>query len=332
MNRPAIRAWAYVMSLVVLGAALWFPDTVMAQIAASGGGGGTFNGGSVTGATSFLDGSNFQIKNTADQTKIAQFDAALITTGTTRTYNLPNVAGGTLALVGSVVNNGGLYLGNGFEIGKFGDSVLVPLNATSTPDMFMFQTGTTSNAFVIAEAADAATDQQNGSCGSSTCANPQLTIMSGTAVSPQTQYNSQAFWGNAGEALKTLTESSATAIVQIPVAASAGTGGVLYYGIFAADATDQQLRQSSIRYSVTNKAATETCTITNMAGTAVTNETNDGNAASISTGTLTYAIACDTSPANAVNITFNAVSSLTQTTLQARYQVQQVGPGQVVPQ
>lgn len=151
-------------------------------------------------------------------------------------------------------------------------------------------------------------------------------------ISPVTEYSGVGAVGTRSELFKTLTESSATAIVQIPVAASDASSGILEYAIFAKDGTDQQLRESSIRYAVTNKAGTETCTITTMAGAAVTNETNDGNAASISAGTLTYAIACDTAPTNAVNITFNAVSSLTQTTLQARYQVRHRGASEPLPQ
>lgn len=49
------------------------------------GGGTTFTGGAITGVTSFLDGANFSIKNTADATKVLQFDVSGVTTANTIT-------------------------------------------------------------------------------------------------------------------------------------------------------------------------------------------------------------------------------------------------------
>jgi hypothetical protein len=150
-----------------------------------------------------------------------------------------------------------------------------------------------------------------------------------------TDYQAIAVYGLAGDFRVTLTESSATAVVQIPVASGAGTGGTFNYCVFATDGTDHQQRCSRIKFSTVNKAGTETCglnTDTATANDASITETEDGNAAAISSGTLTYAIACDTAPTNAVNITINAVSSLTQTTLQARGTVILVGPGEPLPQ
>lgn len=121
--------------------------------------------------------------------------------------------------------------------------------------------------------------------------------------------------------VKTLTESSATTIVEVPVAASAGTGGRITYEVFAADATDQQSRAGSITFAVVNKAGTETCTLSGAS------EAADGSVIAASVGTLTYAITCSTAPTNAVDIQLNAVSSLTQTTLEARIHVLITGPG-----
>jgi hypothetical protein len=147
----------------------------------------------------------------------------------------------------------------------------------------------------------------NGSCGASACVDPTFTIHS--TVQDTTQYSSLSVTGVAGGWIKALTGGSATAVLRIPVAAGAGTGGTLSYTIFASDATDHQTRSAMVRIAVENKAGTEIC------GLSATSEVLDLSAVAASTGTLTYTIACDTTPANAVDITFQAVSSLTETTL-----------------
>lgn len=46
-----------------------------------------------TGANSFKDGTNFSLLNSSDQTKIIRFDGSLISTGNTRTFQVPNSSG-----------------------------------------------------------------------------------------------------------------------------------------------------------------------------------------------------------------------------------------------
>lgn len=319
----------------MLAISVWSAPNVYAQVQILGGGGGVASGGNAPDNVFF-------ICDDGDPTKCAAFQASGISTGTTRTYTFPDA---TITLAGlSTQTFGGTQSFSQVIVGT--DSALslgangnannnLSWVSAQTPDAGILGTGSTGNSWIIAERADAATDQQNGSCGSTACTHPELTIMQATAASPQTQYNSQAYWGNAGGARKTLTESSATSTAQISVAAGAGGGGTFNYCVFAADGTDQQQRCGRIKFAVTNKAGTETCGLNT--DTAVTNdasisETEDGNAAAISAGTLTYAITCSTSPTNAVDIQINAVSSLTQTTLEARYSVSLIGPGQVTPQ
>lgn len=129
---------------------------------------------------------------------------------------------------------------------------------------------------------------------------------------------------------KDLTESTATTFVTINVASGSWAGGEVSYTIEASNGTDHQLRHSAIKYAAVNKAGTLTCGITTQDGTAGTtvNETTDGNAVAISSGTLTYAITCATGT-NLINIKANAVSSLTQTSLRAYYRATLDGVGSI---
>jgi len=117
----------------------------------------------------------------------------------------------------------------------------------------------------------------------------------------------------------TLTESSATTFATFAVASGNHGGGVLEYEVLASDGTDHQAREGFIRFAVVNKAGTETCTMTSVAGTndASVTELEDGSGSgAISTGTLTYALTLTTAGSNQCAFQLNAVSSLTQTTLQ----------------
>jgi hypothetical protein len=134
-----------------------------------------------------------------------------------------------------------------------------------------------------------------------------------------------------GSKSKALTESSATAAWDCALAAGAHTGGTLKYCVYAADATDQQERCADIRVAAVNKAGTTTCGLTTVTGNTTVNETTDANAAAINSGTLTYAVTCsDTTDSFAIS--FNAVSSLTQTTLQSESRWDIMTPATCTPQ
>lgn len=121
--------------------------------------------------------------------------------------------------------------------------------------------------------------------------------------------------GYAGVNTKALTESVATTFAQHSLGLNANVGGTLEFCVFARDASNVQNRCAKINYSL---AETSGGAVTCAFAPTAPDETNDGNAAAISAGTLTYFITT-TSAANACNFLANATSSLTQTTLQIEY-------------
>lgn len=247
---------------------------------------------------------------------------------TARTYTLPD-ANGTIALLSAgqtwaatQTYNQPINMNDSMAV-RFGSAAtdtFIAHRTTLTPDASMYSVGSESNSVHIAETGDISFDFNNGPCGTAACTDPNLIVHS--SVQDVTQYQSLSASGIAGKSVKTLTESSATSVVQIPVASGVGTGGEFFYTVFATDATDHQIRNGSVKFAVVNKAGTETCTLSGSA------ETNDGSVIAASSGTLTYGVTCSTTPSNAVDLQLNAVSSLTQTTLEVYYYVQLVGPGQ----
>jgi hypothetical protein len=110
-------------------------------------------------------------------------------------------------------------------------------------------------------------------------------------------------------AAKTLTESSATAIADIAVAAASVTGGTIYYTVEANDGTDYQSRRGSVNFTAVNKA-----------GTLTTDIGTPAESVAVSAGTLTCTPTV-TIGANKITLNLNAVSSLTQTVLRATYRI-----------
>lgn len=110
---------------------------------------------------------------------------------------------------------------------------------------------------------------------------------------------------------RTLTESSATAFVAITVANSSACSGYVDYTVFAADATNTQAKSGQLFFS----------TVANSSGTVTKATINDANTLNpVSSGTLTNTMT-DTTGANTYTLLANAVSSLTQTTLNIKYLV-----------
>lgn len=110
-------------------------------------------------------------------------------------------------------------------------------------------------------------------------------------------------------ATKTLTESSATGIVDIALTAGKVAGGRLIYTVEANDATDYQAITGYVGFSVVNKGGTLTSALSPIT-----------EATAVSAGTLTCTPTM-VAGTNKVTASLNAVSSLTQTTLRVRWQL-----------
>lgn len=106
-----------------------------------------------------------------------------------------------------------------------------------------------------------------------------------------------------------LTESSATTIVTVAVAAGEYVSFDMYSTVFASDGTDHQSLPTRLNVSAVNKAGTVTATITAIDGT---------TAASAGTLTCTYTAAAS---GNNVIVQANAVSSLSQTILRSKWSI-----------
>lgn len=123
----------------------------------------------------------------------------------------------------------------------------------------------------------------------------------------------EVFIGQAirGSTSKTLTESSATAYVQIAVANSEVAAGRIEYDIIARDATNTQGLSGEVYFSA---AATSTGTVT----AAALSDQHILNP--VTSGTLTNTTT-QTTGTNTLTFNANAASSLTQTLLEIRYRV-----------
>lgn len=139
-----------------------------------------------------------------------------------------------------------------------------------------------------------------------------------TGTTPQTLFDRHYYRGKA----KALTESSATTFVtfNIPTTLTA-VGGEVHYCLHANDATDVQERCGDVDFACVNKAGTVTPATPSILGT---------EAVAVSVGTLTNAFTMINS-GTTCSLQANAVSSLTQTSLNIRYSVEMHGSGTVTP-
>jgi len=312
------KTWLLALAILLPGLAIFSPS-VSSEIIRSNGPGGVSGGGGTTlpvsDATSIVEGS-------ADGTKELRFEVDGFTTGTTRVVTIPNADVTMAHISASTQTFGGRILlsplnGMYFTNVESGASPGIFYRTEQTPDAPVLSTGSTSRSYIVAESDDVTTD-----FGHALAIHPTFFFQSSDAT-VVTQYSGVSATGIRGELFKALTESAATSFVQIPVAAASFAAGQVVYTIFASDGTDHQTRTGSIYWGAVNKAAVETCGAPTEVGTSLAN---------VSLGTLTVTWTCDTTPANAVNLQANAVSSLTQTTLRIYYKVILNGPGEPLPQ
>lgn len=84
--RRRLRAFAYVVSLLALGSAVWLPTSIYAQVIP------TPSGGSGTAASAPFSDATALVKNESDATKLFKVDASGLTTANTATMTLSGTA------------------------------------------------------------------------------------------------------------------------------------------------------------------------------------------------------------------------------------------------
>jgi len=122
--------------------------------------------------------------------------------------------------------------------------------------------------------------------------------------------------------LTTLTESSATSFGRVTISASEYATGEILVGVQANDGTDFQALSTRFQFNAVRKGATTTINI----------ETPVQPACACSTGTLTVTITAIDSGSGNIDFKANAVSSLTQTALQAQFFINKIFRGTAVTQ
>jgi hypothetical protein len=227
---------------------------------------------------------------------------------------------GTKTFSGALVATNQIQLQTAEQFVLIGGTTIgrISYDTTQTPDTVLITAGTTSNAWNLAEDADEDFDFNNGPCLTAACTTPHLIIHD--SDQNVTDYSAHSVGGIAGKMVKTLTDGAATDVVDVTVAADAGTAGMFLTSVYATDGSTPQVRMVRVMFAATNDGGVTTCTLG-------TPEEIDHTP----TGTLTATITCVDGTA-AATIQVNAASSLTETTLEARSQVILFGPGQLLPQ
>lgn len=314
--------------------------------------------------TATLTDNGTSIVDDVDPTKVAVFQVSGITSATTRTFTLPNVSSTLMALgIAQTVtaaltidaalnlNQGGsvLNLGatNQIVFDSAGQVAFMSMLSALTPDALAIGVGGTANALHLMERADQGFDYQafcTTGLGTIACSDPTLILHSrnqdtGEALAFAHDTKAGVIAAGNSTALNgtiriggrvVLTGGAASTVVTVPVASGAGTGGKLFYTVWASDGTDHQTRSGTVTYSVVNKAGTETCAVygVDASFTVNPNQTQDGSGAgTMSTSTLTYTWGVVTTGTNQCELQITAASGLTENALWIEPTLIQSGPG-----
>lgn len=250
----------------------------------------------------------------------------------------------------SVSNSNGIAIGSGANAA--GSSIAIGAGAISSPTAFQLVVGSSTtpmDTVYFGKGVVNATPTPytiNGTGGSGTNiagadihiaggkgtgnakggdASLQTSFPLGSGTTLQTLYDRTLVVGG----LKALTGGAATAVVRfgVPQGLDGGFGATVFYSIRASDGADFQIRRGSVHIAAVNKAGTEVPVLS------AASEAADGSIiAQSSASTLTYAITAASSVADTVDLSFNVVSGLVETTLDIQYTVlRDHGTGTITP-
>jgi hypothetical protein len=283
---------------------------------AAGIGTGTASGGSLYLQTGGVGGASGSSLNTLTN-RVTISPTGSVTIAAPSSGNGLNVQGGTIAIDASTSGATRINAISGLQFGGTFASINSPSNGrlnfsdNSNQHIIWIQNGGYINGRT-GSGTDAVGYQINirGGSGTGTGAGGPVILETALSGSTGTATNSMSTRTYQNAKPVTLTESAATTIATIAVGSSKYVGAKLFVTVNAADATDFQALSSTLNVNAVNKAGTVTPTITQVDGT---------TAASTGTLTATYTV---TTSGNNVIIQCNALSSLTQTTLNAKWSIE----------
>lgn len=226
--------------------------------------------------------------------------------------------------------------GKGFSGGPIGSPLLLPDGSATVPALAFLTDQDGTGTGIYRSAANALSFTFNGTFRY-IWTESQLTPAAGN-FSDLGQVSAARYWRDLflarsiqGITTKTLTDNTIASVIQIPCAAGDTSSGDIDYTAFSENGVvESQSMTGKARWSCLNLAGTEVCPTPTEVGVPLHNETTGG------TADLTVAWACDTTPANAINIQVTVNTGIAAPTLvELRYRLNMtsgVAATPVVPQ